>query len=99
MFSRPDGFKLYGKLGVDLFFTSKLLCPNMKIRLLLISVKSKFQKISDNTNVSLEVIYCSNYTRRFALKVDYHKKRMDMFAYTPVEFNYLETSGNFYHSR
>ena len=33
MLSRPDGFKLNGKLGVDFFSTSELLYPNMKIRL------------------------------------------------------------------
>ena len=47
--------------------------------------------ISDNPNVSLGVVDCSLYTRRIVLKDDYHKKRMDMLAYTPVEFNYLET--------
>ena len=47
--------------------------------------------ISDNPNVSLGFVDCSLYTRRIALKDDYHKKRMDMLAYTPVEFNYLET--------
>ena len=46
---------------------------------------------SDNPNVSLGFVGCSFYTRRIALKDDYHKKRMDMLAYTPVEFNYLET--------
>ena len=34
---------------------------------------------------------CSLYTRRIALKDDYHKKRKDMLAYAPVEYNYLET--------
>ena len=48
--------------------------------------------ISDNPNVSLGIVDCSLYTRRIAFKDDYHKKRMDMLAYTPVEFNYLETS-------
>ena len=47
--------------------------------------------IGDNPNVSLGIIDYSVYTRRTALEVDYHKKRMDMLAYTPVEFNYLET--------
>ena len=47
--------------------------------------------ISDNPNVSLGIVVFSLCTRRFALKDDYHKKRMDMLAYTPVEFNYLET--------
>ena len=47
--------------------------------------------ISDTRNVSLRIVDCSLYTRRIALKDDYHKKRMDMLAYTPVEFKYLET--------
>ena len=47
--------------------------------------------ISDNPNVSLGIVDCSLYTRRIALKDDYHKKRMDMLAYAPVEYNYLET--------
>ena len=90
MLSRPDGFMLYGKLGVDFFSTSELLYPNMKIRLRLIRARSNFYMISDNPNVSLGNDDCSLYTRRIALKDDYHKKRMDMFAYTPVECNYLE---------
>ena len=47
--------------------------------------------ISDNPNVILGIVDCSLYTRRIALKDDYHKKRMDMLAYAPVEYNYLET--------
>ena len=47
--------------------------------------------ISDNPNVSLGIVDCSLYTRRIALKDDYHKTRMDMLAYAPVEYNYLET--------
>ena len=46
--------------------------------------------ISDNPNVSLGIVDCSLYTRRIALKDYYRKKRMDMLAYTPVEFNFLE---------
>ena len=91
VFSRPDGFMLYGKLGVDFFSTSELLYPKMKIRLRLIRARPNFHMISDNPNVSLGIVDCSLYTRRIALKDDYHKKRMDMLAYTPVEFNYLET--------
>ena len=88
MLSRPDGFKLYGKLGVDFFSTSELLHPNMKIRLRLIRAEPNFYMISDNPNVSLGIFDCSLYTRRIALKDDYHKKRVDLLAYTPVEFNY-----------
>ena len=91
MLSRSDGFMLYGKLGVDFFSTSELLYPNMKIRLRLIRARPNFYMISDNPNVSLGIVDCSLYTRRIALKDDYHKKRMDLLAYTPVEFNYLET--------
>ena len=91
MLSRPIGFTLYGKLGVDFFSTSELLYPNMKIRLRQIRARLNFYMISDNPNVRLGIVDCSLYTRRIALKDDYHKKRMDMLAYTPVEFKYLET--------
>ena len=47
--------------------------------------------ISENPNVRLRIVDCSLYTRHIALKDDYHKKRLDILAYTPVEFNYLET--------
>ena len=90
MFSRPDGLMLHGKLGVDFFSTSELLYPNTKVRLRLIRARPNFYMISDNPNVSLGIVDCSLYNRRVALKDDYHKKRMDMLAYTPVEFNFLE---------
>ena len=41
--------------------------------------------ISDNPNVSLGIVGCSIYTRRIALKDEYHKKKMDILAYPPVE--------------
>ena len=91
LLSRPDGFMLYGKLGIDFFSTSELLYPNMKIRLRLIRARPNFYMISDNPNVSLGIVDCSLYTRPIALKDDYHKKRMDMLAYAPVEYNYLKT--------
>ena len=89
--SRPDGFVLYGKLGIDFFSISEPLYPNMKIRLRLIRARPNFYMISDNANVSLGIVDCSLYTRRIALKDDYHKKRMDMLACALVEYNYLET--------
>ena len=46
--------------------------------------------ISDNPNDSLGIVDFSLHTRRIALKHDYHKKRMGIPAYTPMEFNYLE---------
>ena len=55
MFSRPDGFVLYGNLGVDFFSTSEMLYPNMKLRLLLIRARPNFYMIS----VTLHSLYCS----------------------------------------
>ena len=75
LLSRPDGFMLYGKLGIDFFSTSELLYPNMKIRLRLIRARPNFYMISDNPNVSLGIVDCSLYTRRIALKDDFHKKK------------------------
>ena len=80
MLSRPDGFMLYGKLGVGFFSTSELLFPNMKVRVQLIRARPNFCMISDNPNVILGIVDCSVYTRRIALKDDYHKKRWDMPA-------------------
>ena len=91
LLSRPDSFMLYGKLRSDCFSTSELLCPNMKIKLRLIRARPNFYIISDNPNVSLGIVDCSLYTCRIALKDDYHKKRMNMFAYGPVDYSYLET--------
>ena len=91
LLSRPDGFMLYGKLEIDFFSTSELLYPNMKITLRLTRARPIFHMISDNPNVSLGIVDCSLYTRRIALKDDYYKKRKDMLAYAPVDYNYLET--------
>ena len=91
MLSRDDGFMLYGKLGFDFFCTSDSLYPILKIRIWLTRARPNFYMIGDNPNVSLGNVDCSIYTRRIALKDDYHKKRMHMLAYTPVKFNYLET--------
>ena len=91
LLSRPDSFMLYGKLGIDFFSTSELLYSNMRIKLRRIRARPNFHMISDNPNVSLGNVGCSLYTRRIALKDDYYKKRIDMLAYAPVEYNYLET--------
>ena len=91
MLLRIDGFTLYGKLGVDFFTTSEILYSNMKVRIRLIKARSNFYMFSDNPNVSLGNVDCSLYTRRIGLKEDYHKKRMDMLAYAPVENDSMET--------
>ena len=91
MLSRTDGFMFYGELGVDFFSTSELLYPNMETGVQLIRTRPIFYMISDNTNVGLGIVDCSFYTRRIALKDDYHRERMHMLAYAPVELNYMET--------
>ena len=47
--------------------------------------------MSDNSIVSLGIVDCSVYTRRIAFNNIYHKKRMEILAHTPVEFNNMET--------
>ena len=54
--------------------------------------RANFYMISDNPNVSLGIVDCSLYTRRIALKDDYHKKRIVMLAYVAVKYNYFEIS-------
>ena len=51
LLSRPNGSKLYGKVGVDFLSTSELLYPNMKIRLRLIRARPNFYMITDKPNV------------------------------------------------
>ena len=82
---------LYGELGVDFFTTSELLYPNIKVKIRLIKARPNLYMISDNPYVSLGTVDCSLYNGRITLKDDYHKKRMDMLAYSPVEYNYLGT--------
>ena len=79
------------EMGVDFFSTSEMLYLNMKIRLQLIRARPNFYMIGDNHNVSLGIVDSSLYARCIALKDDYHKARMDLPAYTAVEFNYLES--------
>ncbi len=63
----------------------------MKIRLQLIRARPLLYMITDNTKVSLGIVDCSFYNRCFAMWNHYHKKGMAMLAYSPVEFNYMET--------
>ena len=63
----------------------------MKNRLQLIRAKPTFHYISENPSVSLGIVECSLHTCRTTLKNNYHKRRVDMFVFSPVEFNYLDT--------
>ena len=63
----------------------------MKIRIQLIKARPHFYMIRDKPNLGLGIVDCSLYTCRIDLKVVNHNKRMDILAYTPVQFNSLET--------
>ena len=89
--SIPDGFVLYGELRLESFSTTELLHANMKIRQRIFRVRHNFYMISENPNASSLTVDCSLYTRRIALKDDYHKRPMDMLAFALVEFSYLRT--------
>ena len=80
LYSRHDGFMLYGKLGIDFATTSELLYPHMKIRIRLIRARPDFYMVSENPKVVLGVVDCPLYTRRVMLKEDYHKKRRSQLA-------------------
>ena len=90
MLSKPDGFMLYGKLGVDFFSTSELLYPDLKVSLRLTRTRPNFYGITDNPNVNCGYADCSLYIRHIALKDGYQKKRIDILDYTPVEFNFFK---------
>ena len=85
--SRPDGFPLYGKLGIDFFSTSELSCPNMKIRLRLIRARPKFHIISDNPNASLGTVVFTLHSSYCSEGWLSQKKEKDMLAYAPVQYN------------
>ena len=91
LYSRSDGFMLYGKLGIAFLTTSEILYPNMKVRIRRIRARPGFYMVSENPNVSLGIVDCSLYTRRVMLKEDYYKKRISQLAYAPVEYNYMKT--------
>ena len=59
LLTRPDGFIMYGKLGVDFFSTSELLYPVLKVRLRLIRARPKLYMIRDNSNLSLGIVHSS----------------------------------------
>ena len=100
MLSKTDGFVLYGKMAINFFSASELPNQNMNTGYVINTgyvvdtgyVQPIFHKISHNSNASLGIVDCSVYTRLFALTDNYHQKRMELFAYTPVDCNCLEIS-------
>ena len=67
-------------LGVDFFSNSELVYSKMKVRLRVIRGRPNFYMITGNPNVSVVIVDCSFYTRRIALKGNYHKKRIEVLA-------------------
>ena len=91
MHSRLDSFILYENMRFGFFSISDKMFRKTKNRLSLIRARPNFYMISDNINVSLGIAACSLYNGRIAVKNDQNRKRINMLAFTPVEFNYLET--------
>ena len=81
--------------GVDFFSPFELLFPKMKKKLRLIRARHNFYIVGNNPDFSLGIVDRSFYTRRIALKDDYHKNRLDMLAYNPVEYTFLATLRKF----
>ena len=48
LYSRPDGFMLYGKLGINFLTTWELLYPNIRVPIRLIRARPNFSMISEN---------------------------------------------------
>ena len=68
LYSRPDGFMLYGKLRIDFLITSGILYPIMKVRTRLVPARPNFYMMGENPNVSSGFVDCSLYTRRVMLR-------------------------------
>ena len=90
LYSRPDGFMLYGKLGIDFLTTSELLHLNVKVPIRLIRARPNLYMIGENPNVSLGFVDCFLYTGRVMFKED-NLKKISHFSYAPVKYNYMET--------
>ena len=91
MVNETDGFYLYGKLGIDFFTTATLLYPNTKVRIRLIKANPSFYMLSANPHVDLKIQQSVLHTKRIELKEEYHQKNMDMLAYSPVKYTFMET--------
>ena len=75
MLGRPNGFKLYGKLRVNLSSLSESPHLHLENRLRLIRARTNFNMVSDNPNGSLGNVGCSLDTRGFTLKDDYDRNK------------------------
>ena len=53
-----EGFMLYGKSGTDFSSTSKMLYPNVKLRLPIITARPSFYINSDTPNECLGIVDC-----------------------------------------
>ena len=95
MLSRCDGFKLYGKLGVDLFSTFELLYPNMKNRLGLIRARHIFYMISDNPNNILGFVDESLYLVALLSRMNITKKQWTSFLWSWTNWKLLQRLPSF----
>ena len=89
--SRLQGFRLLGEFGVYFFSIPESLYPETKTGLQLERFRHIFYNISKSLNASLGNVDFLLHTWRIFLKDEYNNKRMDMLAYTPMQYKWLET--------
>ena len=66
-------YSLYGRPANDLFTCEKILIPKTKNRNKLIRSRPNFYMQSDNPNVSLKTVDCSQFTRAILLDEPNHQ--------------------------
>ena len=88
---RPDGFILYGKLGIDLFTIWQMLYPHMKVRIRLYRATPSFYMKSKNPNVSFSRFHWNSSNLASDAQNRLSQKRVAQIAYAPVEYNHMET--------
>ena len=84
-------FSLYGRLALDLLTCEKLLLANTKVRFKLIRARPNFYMLSDNPNVSLKIVDCSFFTRRFIVAELNHQNLQWNLVRETAHYNYMET--------
>ena len=84
-------FSLYGRLAIDLFVCEKLLLSNTNNRIKLIRARPNFSMLSDNPNVSLNIVDCLLFTRRILAAEPNHQYLQWNLEREPAQYNYMGT--------
>ena len=74
-----------------MFTCEKLLIPKTNVRIKLIRARPNFYMLSDNPNVSLNIVDCSLFTRRILVAESNHQNLQRNLERRPAHYNYMET--------